>query len=120
LPFASPADLPDSGIEPASLALAGRFFTPRHQGGPFFSWFLLIQVSCYSDFPPFSSLFVHSPVFTEYLLPGFAHISVNKTYKNFCYSRVYILVNGLEVSIQYTNQLNSISGDGVTTEKKRL
>ena len=27
LPFPSPGDLPDPGIEPASLALAGRFFT---------------------------------------------------------------------------------------------
>ena len=28
LPFASPGDLPDPGIEPTSPALAGRFFTP--------------------------------------------------------------------------------------------
>ena len=27
LPFASPGDLPDTGIEPASPALAGGFFT---------------------------------------------------------------------------------------------
>ena len=27
LPFPSPGDLPDPGIEPSSLALAGRFFT---------------------------------------------------------------------------------------------
>ena len=27
LPFASPGDLPDTGIEPASSALAGGFFT---------------------------------------------------------------------------------------------
>ena len=27
LPFLSPGDLPDSGIEPGSPALAGRFFT---------------------------------------------------------------------------------------------
>ena len=29
LPFATPGDLPDPGIEPMSLALAGRFFTSR-------------------------------------------------------------------------------------------
>ena len=28
LPFPSPGDLPDPGIEPRSTALAGRFFTP--------------------------------------------------------------------------------------------
>ena len=28
LPFPTPGDLPDPGIEPASPALAGRFFTP--------------------------------------------------------------------------------------------
>ena len=29
LPFPSPGDLPDPGIEPASPALAGGFFTPE-------------------------------------------------------------------------------------------
>ena len=36
LPFPSPGDLPDSGIEPmssASLALAGGFFTTEPPGG---------------------------------------------------------------------------------------
>ena len=32
LPFPSPEELPDPGIEPASLALAGRFFTPEPPG----------------------------------------------------------------------------------------
>ena len=32
LPFASPGDLPDSGIKLASLALAGRFFTTEPPG----------------------------------------------------------------------------------------
>ena len=32
LPFSSPGDLPDSGVEPVSLALAGRFFTPEPPG----------------------------------------------------------------------------------------
>ena len=37
LPFPSPGDLPDPGIEPmtpASPALAGRFFTPEFPGNP--------------------------------------------------------------------------------------
>jgi len=33
LPFPSPGDLPDSGIEPVSPALAGDFFTPAPPGG---------------------------------------------------------------------------------------
>ena len=37
LPFPSPEDLPDSGIEPRSPAFAGRFFLPlSHQGSPHF------------------------------------------------------------------------------------
>ena len=32
LPFPSPGDLPNPGIEPASPALAGGFFTPEPQG----------------------------------------------------------------------------------------
>ena len=31
-PFPSPGDLPDPGIEPASLGLEGRFSTTEHQG----------------------------------------------------------------------------------------
>ena len=34
--FPSPEDLPDSGIEPESLALAGRFFTTKSPGKPQF------------------------------------------------------------------------------------
>jgi len=35
LPFPPPGDLPDPGIEPTSLALAGGFITTRsHQGSP--------------------------------------------------------------------------------------
>ena len=34
LPFPSPEDLPDSGTEPASSALAGRFFTTELLGTP--------------------------------------------------------------------------------------
>ena len=38
LPFPSPGDLPDPGIEPVSPALAGRFFTAEPPGKP--SWIL--------------------------------------------------------------------------------
>ena len=34
LPFPSPGDLPDPGIEPSSPALAGRFFTSGPPGKP--------------------------------------------------------------------------------------
>ena len=34
MPFPSPGDLPRSGIEPASPALAGRFFTTELPGKP--------------------------------------------------------------------------------------
>ena len=34
LTFPSPEDLPDPGIEPVSLALAGRFFTTELPGKP--------------------------------------------------------------------------------------
>jgi len=34
LPFASPGDLPDPGIEPAPPALAGGFFTTTLPGKP--------------------------------------------------------------------------------------
>ena len=34
LPFPSPEDLPDPGIEPKSLALAGGFFTTEPPGKP--------------------------------------------------------------------------------------
>ena len=34
LPFSSPGDPPDSGIEPMSLSLAARFFTTEPAGKP--------------------------------------------------------------------------------------
>ena len=37
LPFPSPGDLPDSGIEPVSPALAGGFFTTEPPGKPLLS-----------------------------------------------------------------------------------
>jgi len=36
LPFLSPGDLPDPGIEPVSPALAGRFLLLSHQGNSFY------------------------------------------------------------------------------------
>ena len=46
LPFPSPGDLPNLGIEPASPALAGGFFTTEPPGKPFQSNqpFLLIVI----------------------------------------------------------------------------
>ena len=38
LPFPSPGDLPNPGIEPMFLALAGRFFTTEETGKPMFKW----------------------------------------------------------------------------------
>ena len=35
LPFSSPGDLPDPGMEPASPALAGEFFTTESHGKPY-------------------------------------------------------------------------------------
>ena len=44
LPFPSPGDLPDSGIEPMSPALAGRFFTTEPPGKLLlFLWFSLLR-----------------------------------------------------------------------------
>ena len=34
LPFPTPQDFPDPGIEPASPSLAGRFFTIKQPGKP--------------------------------------------------------------------------------------
>ena len=41
MPFTSPGDLPDPGIEPASPALAGGFFTTESPG----QTYLLVSVS---------------------------------------------------------------------------
>ena len=40
LPFPSPGDLPDPGVEPASPALAGGFLTTEPSGSP------LYNISC--------------------------------------------------------------------------
>ena len=45
LPFPSPGDLPDPGIEPESPALAGRFFTTEPSGKPTFSLYYFLNNS---------------------------------------------------------------------------
>ena len=44
LPFPSPGDLPDPGIEPVSPALAGRFFTTGSPGKPLPNIALVLMV----------------------------------------------------------------------------
>ena len=44
LPFPSPGDLPDPGIEPASPALAGSVFTAVPQGKPLDGCMILIFI----------------------------------------------------------------------------
>ena len=46
--FPSPGDLPNPGIEPASPALAGRFFTTEPPGKPFF-YFIVANMMNYTD-----------------------------------------------------------------------
>ena len=45
LPFPSPGDLPDPGIEPESPALAGRFFTTESSGKPTFPLYYFLNNS---------------------------------------------------------------------------
>ena len=42
LPFPSPGDLPDLGVEPESPALAGGFFTPEPPGKPI-SYYIAVE-----------------------------------------------------------------------------
>ena len=44
LPFPSPGDLPNSGIEPTSPALVGRFFITEPPGNPILIYCILINV----------------------------------------------------------------------------
>ena len=60
MPFPSPGDLPDPGIEPTSPALADRFFTAEPPGKPtmeindrrfHFKWFLTSSyIAAFTDF----------------------------------------------------------------------
>ena len=49
LPFPSPGDLPDPGIEPASPALAARFFTTQPLGKPAYNLTTLYYSLCYDS-----------------------------------------------------------------------
>ena len=81
LPFPSPGDLPDPGMEPASPALTGRFFTTKPPGTPWSNlaecnllllckkslfWADLGQILNWVEFPIklFSSLFTKNSVFS--------------------------------------------------------
>ena len=46
LPFSSPGDLPDPGIEPTSLALARMFFTTEPPGKPSVFYLLFSKMVC--------------------------------------------------------------------------
>ena len=58
LPFPPPGDLPDSGIKPASPALAGRFFTTEPPGMPKSVHLTIIQSGLGRIFPILSFLSV--------------------------------------------------------------
>ena len=45
LPVPSSGDLPDPGIEPASLTLAGGFFTTKPRGKFFFVFYQLLTIA---------------------------------------------------------------------------
>ena len=45
LPFPSPGDLPDSVMESASPASAGRFFTTEPPGKPANMWYFILNIS---------------------------------------------------------------------------
>ena len=65
LPFPSPGDLPDPGIEPASAALAGGFFTTEPPGKPFYPSSHLIVNAYHTDV--FSPSYHFSPPPTPFL-----------------------------------------------------
>ena len=93
LPFPPPGDLPDPDIEPASLALAGRFFTAKPPGKPHKTYislsFFLIWVctsparhSC--SWSPFILVyklvshlvfFVNTPCYNVFFFPLFSDFS---------------------------------------------
>ena len=49
MPFPSPGDLHDPGIEPSSPALAGRFFTTELPGKPMFCVCVCVCIKCVSN-----------------------------------------------------------------------
>ena len=49
LPFRSPGDLPNLGVEPVSPALAGRFLTPAPPRKPSVSWYVEKEAPWYKE-----------------------------------------------------------------------
>ena len=77
LPFPSPRDLPDPGIEPASPALAGGFFTTEPPGKPFYPSSHLIVNTYHTDV--FSPSYHFSPPPTPFLYARFLYASNQET-----------------------------------------
>ena len=75
LPFSSPGDLPDSRMEPASAALAGRFFTTEPTGKPRFPTSRVILVN-YSHFLE-KNFFLYENVILEYFNNTFIHAFIH-------------------------------------------
>ena len=62
LPFPTPGDLLNTGIEPVSPgspALAGRFFTTEPPGKPLFYLYPYINREIYNTFHKFKNIFIH-------------------------------------------------------------
>ena len=72
LPFPSPGDLPDSGTEPSSPALAGRFFTSDPPGKQRIPCELYL-LSVYSDLLSISKINIHLRVFDCLILTKLYH-----------------------------------------------
>ena len=73
LPFPSPGDLPDPGLEPASSGLAGRFFLLSHQGSP------LVTVTLYYNGDQSAKTGVTDPGAFLFYLPFFSTLGVSLT-----------------------------------------
>ena len=52
LPFPPPGDLPDPGIEPASPALPGRFFTTEQPEKTLIQVYIDLYLVFFTGFPP--------------------------------------------------------------------
>ena len=73
LPFLPPGDLPDPGMEPASPALAGGFFTPSHLGSPISP--LVLNIKCNLTkivyyFKTIEKPFYSKPLFSVFKFPN--------------------------------------------------
>ena len=97
LPFPSPGNLPDPGIEPMSRALAGSFFTTEQLGKPCFghTWYYFLEL-----FLIYECLFL-SLFFFVLSCNIFSHILKNNTdIFLFCF---------LLYSVSFSNPLTSFS-----------